>query len=193
MDTGGGRPVIDGSRLNYRPDVTITAGNATLQGFSIRNGVIGIMIYEHYDPSISGITVYDNQVSDTCSTAISAEYVNASNITGNMLCRSVRGIAIGTNDNLISGNTIANMSEAGISVAFGCRDLITGNTVLDSPGDGIETYADPLTVSIIILSGIARRASLSTIQAMTSKAAPSAAMTKAFAFKRRTMAGLMAT
>jgi parallel beta-helix repeat protein len=138
VDTGGGRPVIDGSRLNYRPDVTITAGNATLHGFSIRNGILGIAINEQYNPSITGVSVYDNLVSDIYGTAIGAEYTNASNITGNMLSGSTVGISIGSFDNVISDNRIFNMSEAGISVAFSSRNLITGNMVHNCPEDGID-------------------------------------------------------
>jgi nitrous oxidase accessory protein len=137
--TGGGRPVVDGGGLDYPFDITITASNVTLQGFGVRNGDLGIVINSQFNPSVAGITVFDNWISGTNGNSITVDFSNGNNITGNTLSMSVRGIVVDTQNNVIYGNMISAMSERGIGVSFtGNSNLIAGNLVHDCRGDGIE-------------------------------------------------------
>jgi nitrous oxidase accessory protein len=135
IDTGGERPLVD---CRGQDGIEIFVSNVLVQGFSVRNATVGILIEGQFSPSVTGVTVLNNKVYDIRGDAIHAEFTDGNNITGNMLSNSSQGILLySSNETVIADNTIFDMIGCGIGVGYEGNE-VTGNTLYRCHGTGIN-------------------------------------------------------
>ncbi|VVB92273.1 Cell surface glycoprotein [uncultured archaeon] len=149
IDTGGGKPVV----LDFigGPRITLSAGNSTFEGFSLRGmpGVINVnsnnnIIRNDDTCSIDLESSNNNMLADnvaTCSwTAIILDS-SSNNILFNNTAESVNdwGISLhsSSNNNTLSWNKVVGV-VSGIELSSASNNTLSWNTVTGIAGPGIE-------------------------------------------------------
>jgi len=108
---GAQRTTIDGDQ--YSAAIAISAGNVTIQGFTILNGRNAGVYIDANDCTLATNTITNN--------GLDGIYIHASNnnvIRNNAIFNHARGISIRGSYNLIKGNTITSNDEYGIYINY---------------------------------------------------------------------------
>ncbi|CAJ37120.1 right-handed parallel beta-helix repeat-containing protein [Methanocella arvoryzae] len=131
VDTGSGRPVIDGM-LNGRDAVSITASGAWIENFVVTRGKSGISV------ATTGVTIKGNTIRDNSEYGISLYQASGNKILGNSIWyNKIDGIILqrSSDNNLISGNDVSYNAQS--SVEYENKNAVklyqsNGNVISDN-------------------------------------------------------------
>lgn len=131
VDTGSGRPVIDGM-LNGGSAISVSASGAWIENFVVTRGKSGISI------ATTGVTVKGNTIRDNSEYGVSLYQASGNKILSNTIWyNKIDGIILqrSSNNNLISGNDVSYNAQS--SVEYENKNAVklyqsNGNVISDN-------------------------------------------------------------
>ncbi len=166
IDTGSGRPVVDG--LNGIAAISVTANNAVVQGFTATDATTGIDLWGvndtvkgnnasnnvYFGIFIEITSMRNNVTGNVANDNRNGEGIGISgptgpvynNVSGNVVCNNgggFGGIVCGAcSNNTISNNVVNDNRLYGIFLSYSSNNTLAGNTVNNNSYAGIYLYTN---------------------------------------------------
>lgn len=142
---GKDNTIIDGINSREQSTVFVDGGNINISGFTIKNGVWGLIINNSKVSVVSNNIIDGNKSTglgcfDTSSIKISDNIITNTQPFSGVLGRGFgSGMEVGGSNITLTGNIIEKNAEVGVAI-FNSSGAIKKNTIMDNNDSGLEIF-----------------------------------------------------